>query len=142
VPIAASGSSGGSLLPFAFIILLFAAMYFLFIRPQQRRNRNLQSMQSTLAPGAEVMTGSGIYGTVAEVDDEAGTISLEISPDVVVTFARGAVAKVISTVPTEEAEAEDEEAEDEVEEIEAEADEEPDHETDEIDDHQVIERKD
>ena len=132
VPIAASGSSGGNLLPFAFIILLFGAMYLLFIRPQQRRNREVQAMQSTLGPGDEVMTGSGVYGTVVEIDDEEKTISLEVAPDVVMRFARGAVARVINQVPRE---------------AEEDTGEEPDYDTDETADvdetgHQVVERKD
>jgi preprotein translocase subunit YajC len=101
-------------------------MYFLFIRPQQRRNRQMQAMQSTLGAGDEVMTGSGIYGTVVEVNDENGTIDLEIAPDVTVTFARGAVAKVITSA-----------ARDESDEAEAESDEEAD-----ADANQVIERRD
>jgi preprotein translocase subunit YajC len=134
VPLAASGS-GGNLLPFGFIILLFGAMYFLFIRPQQRRNRETQAMQSTLGPGDEVMTGSGVYGTVVEIDDENGVISLEVSPDVVMRFARGAVARVVNQVPRE------------IEEEEEDVDEEPDYDTDETEEageagHQVIERKD
>jgi preprotein translocase subunit YajC len=134
VPLAASGS-GGNLLPFGFIILLFGAMYFLFIRPQQRRNRETQAMQSTLGPGDEVMTGSGVYGTVVEIDDENGIISLEVSPDVVMRFARGAVSRVVNQVPRE------------IEEVEEDVDEEPDYDIDETEEageagHQVIERKD
>jgi preprotein translocase subunit YajC len=138
VPLAASGSSGSNFLPFVFIIIVFGAIYLLFIRPQQRRNRDVQSMQSTLGPGDEVMTGSGVYGTVAEVNEEDGTISLEVSPEVIIRFARGAVAKVISQVPRDE------------EEEEVEAEEEPDYDTDEAEetdrvdetDDKVIERKD
>jgi preprotein translocase subunit YajC len=98
----AANSSGGSFLPLLFIILIFGAMYFLFIRPQQRRNRELQSMQSRLGPGDLVMTGSGIYGTVTEIDDANGTVDLEISPEVVVTFARGAIARVVTPASHEE----------------------------------------
>lgn len=93
--LAASGSSS-SFLPLLFIILIFGAMYFLFIRPQQRRNRELQAMQSRLGPGDEVMTGSGMYGTVTEIDETNGTVDIEISPEVVVTFARGAIARVVT----------------------------------------------
>jgi preprotein translocase subunit YajC len=125
VPFAAS-SSGGSALPLLFGILLIGAMYFLFIRPQQRRNRAIQAMQSTLGVGDEVMTGSGIYGTVVEIDDESGTIDLEIAPDVTVKFARGAVAKVVASAAREESD------EDEAE---------PDEETD-APANQVIERRD
>lgn len=94
--LAASGSSSSSFLPLLFIILIFGAMYFLFIRPQQRRNRDLQAMQSRLGHGDEVMTGSGMYGTVTEIDEANGTVDIEISPEVVVTFARGAIAKVVT----------------------------------------------
>jgi preprotein translocase subunit YajC len=129
VPIAASSSGGGSLLPFVFIVLIFVAMYFLFIRPQQRRSRETQAMQSRLGAGDEVMTGSGIYGTVTEIDEEAGTVSLEVSPEVVITFARGAVAKVLTSAAQDE------------EETEEEAEEEPEYQTDTAD-RPVIERKD
>ena len=62
--------------------LILGIFYFLMIRPQQRRMRESQNMQSSLEPGAEVMTTSGIYGTVAEIDADAGTVSLEVSPDI------------------------------------------------------------
>jgi len=116
-----------------FVIVIIAGMYFLMIRPQQRRNRNLQQMQATLAPGAEVMTGSGIYGTVTDVDDAEGTIDVEVSPGVVITFARAAVARVISAAPEseEDEDVEDEDVEDEV-----------DQETDDQATNPVIERKD
>jgi preprotein translocase subunit YajC len=102
VYLAASTSGGSSFLPLLFILLIFGAMYFLFIRPQQRRNRDLQAMQSRLGPGDEVMTGSGIYGTVTEIDEANGTVDLEISPEVVVRFARGAIARVVTPAAHDE----------------------------------------
>jgi preprotein translocase subunit YajC len=126
--ILAAGSSGSSFLPLLFIILIFGAMYFLFIRPQQRRSRELQAMQSRLGPGDEVMTGSGIYGTVAEIDEANGTVDLEISPEVVVRFARGSIARVVTPVAHED-----------------EATEEPEDDADletDVTDHPVIERRD
>ena len=87
----AASSSGGSSLTLLFFILIPLAMYFLMIRPQQRRAREMRQMQSALAPGSEVMTGSGIYGTVTEVDPEDDTVVLEISSEVHVRFARAAI---------------------------------------------------
>jgi len=78
-------------------------MYFLMIRPQQRRAREMQTMQSELTPGAEVMTGSGMYGTVTELDEEDGTVVLEISSEVHVRFARAAIAKVLNAAPAADA---------------------------------------
>lgn len=97
MPIAAS-STGSSALPLLFIILIFAAMYFLMIRPQQRRNREVQRMQSTLGPGDEIMTSSGIYGEVLDIDETEGTVTLEIAPEVSIKIARGAVSKVVTSV--------------------------------------------
>jgi preprotein translocase subunit YajC len=127
VSLAASGSSG-SFFPLLLFILVPLGMYFLMIRPQQRKQRELQKMQTSLQPGAEVMTGSGIYGTVVEIDEEDGTVVLEISSEVNVRFARGAIARVTpapSSAP--------EDAVDDVDEV--------DHETD-TKTPQVIERKD
>ena len=126
--LAASGSSGSSFLPLLFIILIFGAMYFLFIRPQQRRNRELQAMQSRLGPGDEVMTGSGMYGTVTEIDETNGTVDIEISPEVVVTFARGAIARVVTPAVHDD-------------QTTADTGDEPDTETDDTD-QPVIERRD
>lgn len=110
MPLADGGSGAGQYLPFLFLIVIFVAMYFLFIRPQQRRARETQNMQSGLGPGDEVMTTSGIYGTVVERDDEAGTITLEVAPEVTITFARAAVGKVIARLPREDEESYTEEA--------------------------------
>jgi len=78
------------LLPFVLIALVF---WLLIVRPQRRRQQALAATQSTLAVGSDVMLGSGIYGTVASLDDE--TILLELSPGTVVKVARQAVAKVL-----------------------------------------------
>ena len=61
--LAQGGGSGYTTL--LLFILIPVALYFLMIRPQQRRMKEAQAMQNSLAPGAEVMTSSGIYGTVA-----------------------------------------------------------------------------
>jgi len=102
VSFAASGSSG-SFFPLLLFILVPLGMYFLMIRPQQRRQKDLAQMQSALAPGAEVMTGSGIYGTVIEVDEEDGSVVLEISSEVNVRFARAAIARVLTPAEAETA---------------------------------------
>ena len=78
------------LLPFVLIALVF---WFLIVRPQRRRQQALASTQSSLGVGSEVMLGSGIFGTVASVDDE--TIMLELSPGTVVKVSRQAVVRVV-----------------------------------------------
>jgi len=102
-----TGSGGGGLLTFLPIILLIVLMYFLMIRPQSKRRREAQEMQSRLVPGDEVQTVGGLFGIVLDIDDEAVTI--EPSPGVAMRFGRGAIARVVNKQPTEEDAADDEE---------------------------------
>jgi len=92
----AANSQGGS--NFSFIImlvLLFGAMYFLMIRPQQRRRRAMVAMQSEIGPGDEVVTIGGLYGTVTDIDDD--TVTLEVAPGVTNRYARGAISRVVTS---------------------------------------------
>jgi preprotein translocase subunit YajC len=77
-------------LPFVLIALVF---WFLIVRPQRRRQQELASTQSALGVGTEVMLGSGIYGTVASVEDD--TLHLQVAPGTTVKVARQAVVKVV-----------------------------------------------
>jgi preprotein translocase subunit YajC len=119
VPLAAS-SGGSSALPLLFVVVIIAGMYFLMIRPQQRRAREQQSMQATLGPGDEVMTSSGIYGEIVEIDEADGSVLLEVAEDVVVKFARGAIVRTVTKAAHEDDEPEDEVDADEAEEGETE----------------------
>ena len=82
-------------LPFVLIALVF---WFLIVRPQRRRQQELASTQSALGVGTEVMLGSGIYGTVASVEDD--TLHLQVAPGTTVKVARQAVVKVIDRSET------------------------------------------
>jgi preprotein translocase subunit YajC len=98
VVFSATQSGGSNSFGLIMIVLLIGAMYFLMIRPQSKKRREASQMQSTLRPGDEIVTIGGLYGTVTAVDDD--TVSLEVAPDVILRFARGAVGRVI-TKPTE-----------------------------------------
>jgi preprotein translocase YajC subunit len=74
-------------------LLLFAAFYFILIRPQQKQRREIAQVQSTLAPGARVMTGSGLIATIVSVDDDE--VVLEVSPGVTNRYVRRAVMRVV-----------------------------------------------
>jgi preprotein translocase subunit YajC len=76
------------------IVLLFGVMYFMMIRPQQRRRREAEQMQAALGPGDDVVTVGGMHGTVIAVDDEV--VTLEVAPGVHVRYARPAIARVVS----------------------------------------------
>lgn len=101
-----SGGAGG-FLPIAMIVLLFGVMYFMMIRPQQKRRREAEQMQASIGPGDEVVTIGGLFGTVTGVDDE--TMMLEVAPGVQTRYARSAIARVVnSTEPAADKPAPDE----------------------------------
>ncbi|MFC0528478.1 preprotein translocase subunit YajC [Phytohabitans kaempferiae] len=81
-------------MPILMIVLLFGVMYFMMIRPQQKRRREAEQMQSSLGPGAEVVTIGGLYGHVVSVDDD--TVTLEVAPGVQNRYARPAIARVVN----------------------------------------------
>jgi preprotein translocase subunit YajC len=79
------------LLPF---VLILAVFWLLILRPQQRRQRELRTLQSALSVGSDVMLSSGIYGTVSSTSDDH--VLVDIAPGVTVKVARGAVAQVLT----------------------------------------------
>jgi preprotein translocase subunit YajC len=86
--------SSAVLLPI-YIIIFVALIYFVGIRPQQKRRRELEELSSSLRPGDEVITTSGIYGIVSEMED-GGTIILQVAEDVDIRVSQGAIARKTS----------------------------------------------
>ena len=74
----------GSLTTFLPLILMFVVMYFLMIRPQQKRQREAKSMMDALAKGDEVATAGGILGRVTKVADSYVTIEIATGTEIVV----------------------------------------------------------
>jgi preprotein translocase subunit YajC len=75
------------------IILIFAVMYFLILRPQQQRQKQTETMLKALKKGDKVLTSSGIYGTVVGLDEHKAV--LRIAEDVKVEFAKSAIVQVL-----------------------------------------------
>jgi preprotein translocase subunit YajC len=86
-----------SLLPILGIFLVF---WLLIIRPAQRRQKALQAVQRQISVGDRVITGSGIFGTIASEDGDR--FGLEIADGVIITVAR---QSVVGTVDDEERDA-------------------------------------
>ena len=87
----ADGSAGGSsLFSLALLLLVPFGMYFFMIRPQRRKLREQQSLQAALGVGDEVVTTSGIFGTITGEDGE-NRFWLEIDDDVQIRIARAAI---------------------------------------------------
>ena len=71
------------------MILIFVVFYFFMIRPQQKKQKELQAQREALKKGDKVITAGGIYGLITEVQDNAFLI--EVSKDVTLKVDKGSV---------------------------------------------------
>ncbi|MFA6930033.1 MAG: preprotein translocase subunit YajC [Lentisphaeria bacterium] len=98
-PAAASGSAGNPFGSLLIMVPLFGLMYFLFIRPQKKKQQQVMEMLKTLKAGDKVMTSSGALGVISKVTDK--TVRILFADKVEIEFVRSAVAEII-TEPTAE----------------------------------------
>lgn len=91
----AFGDSANSLMQMAPLVLIFVVFYFLLIRPQQKKARDLKAMLGALRRGDRVVTGGGIIGTVAKVvnDDE---LLVEIAEGTRVRVLRNTITTILA----------------------------------------------
>lgn len=81
------------------IVVFFAIMWFFMIRPQQKRQKEIQQFQNSLTEGTPVIVGGGIHGTVKRINLENQTIDIEISRGVTVTVDKAFVYKDMNSMP-------------------------------------------
>ncbi len=80
------------------LILIFGVFYFLLIRPQQTRAKEMKAMLSALKRGDRVVTGGGLLGVVQKVREGSNEVEVEIAPTVRVTVVRETISSVIKPV--------------------------------------------
>lgn len=92
----AQGAPGGdastsllSLIPF---LLIFVIFYFLLILPQQRRQKKQREMLAALKKGDKIITSSGIWGTITNLDKETATI--QVSDNTKIKLQRENIARL------------------------------------------------
>ena len=91
----APGAAGpGPMMTIFPFILIFIIMYFMVIRPQQKKSKEHQELLNKLKKNDEVMTSGGIYGKVVDLKDTIVTI--EVAPNVRIRVARPQIASVLS----------------------------------------------
>lgn len=77
------------------LILMFALFYFLLIRPQQKRQKAVQTMQSELKKGDKVVTIGGLHGFVDALDE--GTVVIKCGDGSRLTYDRAAIREVVNS---------------------------------------------
>ena len=81
-----------ALVSFLPLLLIGVVFYFLLIRPQNQRRRAQMQLQAEIDVGDDIVTTAGIYGTVTDIDDDYGIVTIEVAPNTEIRIARAAIA--------------------------------------------------
>jgi preprotein translocase subunit YajC len=92
---AGAGGAGAAIGSFLPLILIFAIMYFLLIRPQQKKMKELKAMVDALRKGDQVLTQGGIIGKVTSVGTD-GILEVEIATGVKVKVIKHTIVQVMN----------------------------------------------
>ncbi|TWG85724.1 protein translocase subunit yajC [Cupriavidus gilardii J11] len=90
---AGAGGAAGGLMSFLPIILMFAVLWFIMIRPQMKRQKEAKAMLEALAKNDEVVTAGGILGRVTKVNEQY--VTLEVAEGMEITVQKNAVTAVL-----------------------------------------------
>lgn len=101
VILAAQAAQGGGMSMIIMMVAIFAIMWFFMIKPQQKKQKEIQKFQNELSEGTEVVTGGGIHGVVKSIDLAKNTVDVKIARDVVVTVEKTSVFKDMSNAPVQ-----------------------------------------
>ncbi|HAP02757.1 MAG TPA: preprotein translocase subunit YajC [Lachnospiraceae bacterium] len=89
----ASGAGGG-LMALIWIVILFVFMYFIMIRPQQKETKKKNALMNSLAVGDTVLTTSGFYGVVIDIDDDTIIVEFGSNKNCRIPMQKAAIAAV------------------------------------------------
>lgn len=85
-----AGATGG-LLSFAPMLIVLGIIFFFFIRPQQKRQKEQGVFMEELAKGKEVVTSSGIIGKISKIED--GEVTLQVDQKSFLRVTKGSISK-------------------------------------------------
>src|SRR5204863_5639980 len=109
----AQTTSSGNPLGLLILVLPIGLLYFMY-RSQKRRAVQQQSLQQAAQVGDEILTTSGIFGTILDEDEEQGTVVVQIAPGTNITMVRAGIARRVTEDEDEDYAQEDDEHEDHV----------------------------
>ena len=90
IPLAAAHPQGGGIQMIVMLVGLFAIVYFFMIRPQNKKQKEIQKFRNALEVGQDVITIGGIHGTIKRIEDN-DIITLSVSTGVEIKFDRSAI---------------------------------------------------
>lgn len=90
---AAASGAESSLMSFLPLLLMFAVLYFIMLRPQMKRQKEVKTMLSALATGDEVVTAGGLLGTLTKISEQY--VSVQLVDGVEVSMQKAAITAVL-----------------------------------------------
>ncbi|MBR5398963.1 MAG: preprotein translocase subunit YajC [Bacteroidales bacterium] len=87
---------GGGLSLIIMMVAIFAIMYFLMIRPQQKKQKELQKFRNELKKGDKVVTIGGIYGTIEEIPESGNYVMMRVDTNVRIKVAKSSIVRDFS----------------------------------------------
>lgn len=91
---ATGAASGGGMMMIVWIVVLVGFMYFFMIRPQQKETKKKNEMMNQLAVGDTVLTTSGFYGTIIDVNEDTVIIEFGSNRNCRIPMQRSAIAAI------------------------------------------------
>jgi len=92
-PSGGEGGGGGLVSTLIMFGAIFAIFYFMIIRPQQKRAKEREKLLSAVEKGDKVILSSGLYGTVAGLEEK--TVLIDVGNNIKLKFERSAIASVV-----------------------------------------------
>lgn len=85
-------AEGQSMMPtIIMMVVLFAIVYFFMIRPQSKKQKEIQKFRNALQKGQDVVTIGGIHGTISNIDENDNTVTLEVATGTKIKFEKSAI---------------------------------------------------
>jgi preprotein translocase subunit YajC len=109
----AQTSNSNPLAVFVMFALIGGLFYFFLLRPQQRRAKAQQALVNSVDVGDEIVTTAGIYGTITSIDEDEGTVTVQIAPGVEIHMLRAGIGRLSSEPEDDDAYDEDDAYDDE-----------------------------
>ena len=89
-----AGTEGSGVILVAYIVLIFAFIYFMMIRPQKKEQKRVGAMLSALAIGDSILTTSGFYGVVIDITDDTVIVEFGNNKNCRIPMQKTAIAQV------------------------------------------------
>ena len=82
---------GGGMSMIIMMVAMFAIVYFFMIRPQNKKQKEIQKFRNSLQVGQEIITIGGIHGTIKSISEEDNTVMLEVATGTKMKFEKSAI---------------------------------------------------